>query len=39
VAKGTPSPLFRLLVASILFSARIGAGQAAKAAARAHRYR
>ena len=32
VAKGTPSPLFRLLVASILFSARIGAGQAAKAA-------
>ena len=32
VAKGTPSVLFRLLVASILFSARIGAGQAAKAA-------
>ena len=32
VAKGTPSPLFRLLVASILFSARIGAGQAIKAA-------
>ena len=32
VAKGTPSPLFRLLVASILFSARIGAGQATKAA-------
>ena len=32
VAKGTPSPLFRLLVASILFSARIGAGQAVKAA-------
>jgi hypothetical protein len=32
VAKGTPLPLFRLLVASILFSARIGAGQAAKAA-------
>ena len=35
MAKGTPSVLFRLLVASILFSARIGAGQAAKAAARA----
>jgi hypothetical protein len=32
VAKGTPSVLFRLLVASILFSARIGAGQAVKAA-------
>jgi hypothetical protein len=32
LAKGTPSVLFRLLVASILFSARIGAGQAAKAA-------
>ena len=32
VAKGTPSALFRLLVASILFSARIGAGQAVKAA-------
>jgi hypothetical protein len=32
VAKGTPLPLFRLLVASILFSARIGAGQAIKAA-------
>jgi hypothetical protein len=32
VARGTPSVLFRLLVASILFSARIGAGQAAKAA-------
>jgi hypothetical protein len=32
VAKGTPSPLFRLLVASILFSARIGAVQAVKAA-------
>jgi hypothetical protein len=32
VAKGTPSPLFRLLVASILFSARIGAGQAVQAA-------
>jgi hypothetical protein len=32
VAKGTPSVLFRLLVASVLFSARIGAGQAVKAA-------
>jgi len=32
VAKGAPSVLFRLLVASILFSARIGAGQAVKAA-------
>ena len=32
VAKGTPSALFRLLVAAILFSARIGAGQAVKAA-------
>jgi hypothetical protein len=32
VAKGTPSVLFRLLVASILFSVRIGAGQAVKAA-------
>jgi hypothetical protein len=32
VAKATPSVLFRLLVASILFSARIGAGQAVKAA-------
>jgi hypothetical protein len=32
VAKGTPSVLFRLLVASILFNARIGAGQAVKAA-------
>jgi hypothetical protein len=32
LAKGTPSVLFRLLVASILFSARIGAGQAVKAA-------
>ena len=32
VAKGTPSVLFRLLVASILFGARIGAGQAVKAA-------
>jgi hypothetical protein len=32
VAKGTPSVLFRLLVAAILFSARIGAGQAVKAA-------
>jgi hypothetical protein len=32
VAKGKPSALFRLLVASILFSARIGAGQAVKAA-------
>jgi hypothetical protein len=32
VAKGTPSVLFRLLVASILFSARIGAGQAITAA-------
>jgi hypothetical protein len=32
VAKGTPSVLFRLLVASILFSARIGAGQAANIA-------
>jgi hypothetical protein len=32
VARGTPSVLFRLLVASILFSARIGAGQAVKAA-------
>ena len=31
-AKGTPSVLFRLLVASILFSARIGAGQAVRAA-------
>lgn len=33
IAKGTPSPLFRWLVASILFSARIGAAQAVKAAA------
>lgn len=33
VATNTPSPLFRLLTAAILFSARIGAGQAAKAAA------
>jgi endonuclease III len=32
LAKGTPSVMFRLLVASILFSARIGAGQAVKAA-------
>jgi hypothetical protein len=32
VAKETPSILFRLLVASILFSARISAGQAVKAA-------
>ena len=32
VAKGTPSPLFRLLIAAVLFSARIGAGQAVKAA-------
>ena len=32
MAKGTPSVLFRLLVASVLFSARIGAGQAVKAA-------
>jgi endonuclease III len=32
LAKGTPSPMFRLLVASILSSARIGAGQAARAA-------
>jgi endonuclease III len=32
VVKETPSVLFRLLVASILFSARIGAGQAVKAA-------
>ena len=32
MAKGTPSVLFRLLVASILFSTRIGAGQAVKAA-------
>lgn len=33
IARNTPSPLFRWLTASILFSARIGAGQAAKAAA------
>ena len=33
IGRGTPSPLFRWLVASILFSARIGAGQALKAAA------
>jgi endonuclease III len=32
VARGTPSVLFRLLVASILFSARIGADQASEAA-------
>lgn len=32
VAKGTPSPLFRLLCASLLFSARIDAGIAADAA-------
>jgi hypothetical protein len=32
VARGTPSVLFRLLVASILFSTRIHASQAAKAA-------
>lgn len=32
VAKGTPSPLFRLLCAAALFSARIDAGIAAKAA-------
>lgn len=38
VEKGTPSPLFRLLCASLLFSTRIGAGiavRAAKALARA----
>jgi hypothetical protein len=32
LAKGTPSPLFRLLVASILLSARIGHGIAVEAA-------
>ncbi|WP_043539038.1 hypothetical protein [Salinarimonas rosea] len=32
IARGTPSPLFRWLVASILFSARIGADLATKAA-------
>jgi hypothetical protein len=32
VAKGTPSPLFRLLCAAMLLSARINAGTAAKAA-------
>lgn len=32
VAKGTPAPLFRLLVAALLASARIDAGIAAKAA-------
>ncbi len=32
IQKGTPSPLFRWLVAALLFSARIGAGQALKAA-------
>ena len=32
LAKGTPAPLFRMLVAAILFSARIGAAQAANAA-------
>jgi hypothetical protein len=32
VAKGTPSPLFRLLCAAILFSARIGSEIAARAA-------
>lgn len=32
IESGTPSPLFRWLVASILFSARIGADLAAKAA-------
>src|SRR5215218_2560391 len=32
VAKGTPAPLFRLLVASILLSARIGHGIAVEAA-------
>lgn len=31
IGKGTPSPLFRWLVAAILFSARIGAEQAVKA--------
>ncbi|MGP1395692.1 MAG: hypothetical protein ACTS3R_09295 [Inquilinaceae bacterium] len=33
LGRNTPSPLFRWLCASILFSARIGAGQAARAAA------
>lgn len=32
IGKNTPSPLFRWLVASLLFSTRIGAGQAVKAA-------
>lgn len=32
VEKGTPSPLFRLLCASLLFSTRIGAGIAVRAA-------
>lgn len=32
VAKNTPSPLFRLLVAAILFSARIGHRLAVEAA-------
>lgn len=32
IEKNTPSPLFRWLVASLLFSARIGSGQAVKVA-------
>ncbi|WP_118135522.1 hypothetical protein [Oceanicella sp. SM1341] len=32
IGRGTPAPLFRLLVASMLFSARISAAQAAEAA-------
>jgi hypothetical protein len=37
LARGTPSALFKLLVAAILFSARIGASQGSRAAAALYR--